>query len=59
METLDLVRAWRDEDYRLTQELGGMSTHPAGSVETEVYVAQNAQSGTCEGYSSCFHFCSY
>ncbi|WP_031071597.1 hypothetical protein [Streptomyces sp. NRRL WC-3742] len=57
--TADQVRALRDEDFRLTLAQGGQAAHPAGDLSDELYVTAAVQSGTCGGWSSCAHVCSF
>jgi mersacidin/lichenicidin family type 2 lantibiotic len=53
MSAEELVRAWRDEDFRL--ELESAVAHPAGDVDRELYVSTGAAS-TCNYASvTCSH----
>ncbi|GAA4206170.1 mersacidin/lichenicidin family type 2 lantibiotic [Actinocatenispora rupis] len=60
MTGADLVRAWKDEDYRLSLTADEMPDHPAGTPDAEIYLtaAGGRTLNTCESYSSCYHLCS-
>ena len=36
MSTVELVRAWKDEDYRLGLDVGDVPAHPAGDRHSEL-----------------------
>jgi hypothetical protein len=56
--TSELVRALKDEDYRLSLT-GGALEHPAGDPAGEVYVsASEGAANTCESWASCARLCS-
>ena len=57
MSTAELVRSWRDEDYRLT--LDTPMPHPAGDPAREVFVSLDSPFTTCASPLSCVHLCSY
>lgn len=58
--TSELLRALKDEDYRLSLADTAFAGHPAGDPSGEVYVsASEGASNTCESYSSCARLCSY
>ena len=57
--TSELVRALKDEDYRLSLT-GGAPEHPAGDPAGEVYVSASEQAAnTCESWASCARLCSF
>lgn len=56
MTTAELVRAWKDRDFRLS--LTDPVPHPAGDPEREVYVGQGLLVTCAENSASCSHFCS-
>jgi hypothetical protein len=60
MSTAQLVRAMKDEDYRLSLPEGSF-VHPSGNSASELYVtgsdnAGKISDGNC--YSTCQHLCS-
>ncbi|GAA1700059.1 mersacidin/lichenicidin family type 2 lantibiotic [Fodinicola feengrottensis] len=58
MSTIELVRAWKDEDYRLSLSPDAVPTHPAGVPQSELYASQALSLNTCEFATSCFRICS-
>ena len=58
MTTAELIRAWKDEDYRLTRFEESTVDHPSGSPAAEIYQTVGQQNSTCDTYSSCYHVCS-
>lgn len=60
MSVTDLVRAWKDEDYRLGLDPALVPDHPAGDVAAEtVITVAKAPLGTCDGDASCAFVCSF
>lgn len=58
MSVAELVRAWKDEDYRSGLDPADVPAHPAGDVLTETTVSADVAVGnTCEP-QSCVHLCS-
>lgn len=57
--TSELVRALKDEDYRLSLAGSALMAHPAGDPAGEVYVsASEGAANTCETWASCGRLCS-
>lgn len=53
-KSIDLARAWRDEDYFLSlteEERAGLGIHPAG-VALQDEALQSITGGCCESYGS-------
>ena len=51
MPVEQLVRAWRDEDFRASLDVG--SEHPAGTIDNEVYEAPVTAAGAYATPSTC------
>ncbi|WP_163509955.1 mersacidin/lichenicidin family type 2 lantibiotic [Fodinicola acaciae] len=58
MSVAEMVRAWKDEDYRLSLPADALPEHPAGVVESELYASTGKSLNTCEHRSSCGRICS-
>jgi mersacidin/lichenicidin family type 2 lantibiotic len=62
MGTTQLVRSWKDEDFRLALSAEDRPAHPAGDPEAEVYVNGSGAPhdlNTCETIASCALMCSW
>jgi mersacidin/lichenicidin family type 2 lantibiotic len=58
MSVAEMVRAWKDEDFRLSLSEDAVPKHPSGLVESELYVGIGDSLNTCEFFSSCGRICS-
>lgn len=54
MSVAEMVRAWKDEDYRLSLSEDAVPVHPSGLVESELYVTFDTKvNTTCDSFNSC------
>ena len=57
-----MIRAWKDEDYRLSLDAHDRPQHPAGSVDSELNQSMgdaDRAPNTCQSMSSCYMVCSW
>ncbi len=59
MSVEELVRSWKDEDYRLGLHAEDRPEHPAGDPELETYRSARWMLNTCESFLSCHQLCSW
>ena len=57
-----MIRAWKDEDFRMSLAPQDRPQHPAGTVDSELDVSMadpGRSPNTCQSVSSCFMVCSW
>jgi len=59
MSVEELVRSWKEQDYRLGLRAENRPEHPAGDPESETYRSAQGSLNTCESPSSCHQLCSW
>lgn len=62
MQVEEMIKAWKDEDFRMSLAPQDRPHHPAGIVGSELnrsMADSNRAPNTCQSMSSCFMVCSW
>jgi mersacidin/lichenicidin family type 2 lantibiotic len=62
MQVEAMIKAWKDEDFRMSLPPQERPQHPAGTVDSELNLSManpDRAPNTCQSMSSCYMVCSW